>query len=60
MGSRETRQFSATLADQGVDKNLADRSRGASALPLPMFEAEVEKATGSRTSARSGARLSAS
>jgi len=35
---------SPTLAEQGIDKNLADAARKMAAMPEDKFEAEIEKA----------------
>jgi hypothetical protein len=43
-----------SLANQGIDKNLADRARKAAALPEKEFEAEVERAVRTAVAAVEG------
>jgi hypothetical protein len=40
---RVSKKPDLSLADQGVDKNLADRARKAAAMPAREFEADVAK-----------------
>jgi hypothetical protein len=44
----------ATLADQGIDKNLADRARKAAAPPKEKFESEVAKVVNRAVAAAEG------
>ena len=43
-----------TLADQGVDKNLADRARKAAAMPAERFEEQIAKAVRAAVAATEG------